>query len=69
MALLAPSADAVGSGGMGVGVGVAHALSVSLPFSRRAELTGHRLPVTCVLFHPVFSVFCSGSEDASIKVS
>lgn len=34
----------------------------------KAELTGHRLPVTCVLFHPVFSVFCSGSEDASIKI-
>eukprot|EP00039_Didymoeca_costata_P019380 m.337315 g.337315 ORF g.337315 m.337315 type:complete len:409 (+) comp18099_c0_seq1:207-1433(+) len=31
-------------------------------------LTGHRLPVTCVKFHPVFSVFVSGSEDASIKI-
>ncbi|KAF1329812.1 putative dynein regulator, partial [Globisporangium splendens] len=31
-------------------------------------LTGHRSPVTCVAFHPVFSVFASGSEDATVKV-
>ncbi|XP_006825041.1 lissencephaly-1 homolog [Saccoglossus kowalevskii] len=31
-------------------------------------LTGHRSPVTKVLFHPVYSVMVSSSEDASIKV-
>ncbi|XP_013383657.1 lissencephaly-1 homolog [Lingula anatina] len=31
-------------------------------------LTGHRSPVTKVIFHPVFSVMVSSSEDASIKV-
>eukprot|EP00040_Diaphanoeca_grandis_P004315 m.28088 g.28088 ORF g.28088 m.28088 type:complete len:412 (-) comp15860_c0_seq1:242-1477(-) len=34
----------------------------------KAELTGHRLPVTCVKFHPVFSVFVTGSEDSSMKI-
>jgi len=32
------------------------------------SLTGHRSPVTRVIFHPVFSVMVSASEDASIKV-
>ncbi|KAF1777372.1 G-protein beta WD-40 repeat [Phytophthora cactorum] len=32
------------------------------------SLTGHRSPITCVAFHPVFSVLVSGSEDASVKV-
>ncbi|KAJ0403666.1 hypothetical protein ATCC90586_005602 [Pythium insidiosum] len=32
------------------------------------SLSGHRNPITCVAFHPVFSVFVSGSEDATIKV-
>ncbi|DAZ97362.1 TPA: hypothetical protein N0F65_003385 [Lagenidium giganteum] len=32
------------------------------------SLTGHRSPVTCVAFHPVFSIFVSGSEDATVKV-
>ena len=31
-------------------------------------LSGHRLPVTKVLFHPVYSVVVSASEDTSIKV-
>lgn len=32
-------------------------------------LTGHRSPVTRVVFHPVFSVMVSASEDATIKVN
>lgn len=32
------------------------------------SLTGHRATVTRVLFHPVFSLMVSASEDASIKV-
>ena len=31
-------------------------------------LSGHRAPVTRVLFHPVFSVMVSASEDATLKV-
>jgi len=31
-------------------------------------LSGHRSPVTKVIFHPVFSVMVSASEDATIKV-
>ena len=31
-------------------------------------LTGHRAPVTRVLFHPIFSVMISASEDATVKV-
>jgi platelet-activating factor acetylhydrolase IB subunit alpha len=31
-------------------------------------LTGHRSPVTRVIFHPVFSVLASCSEDSTIKV-
>ncbi|KAI9906342.1 hypothetical protein PsorP6_004792 [Peronosclerospora sorghi] len=31
-------------------------------------LTGHRSPITCVAFHPVFSVLVSASEDATVKV-
>lgn len=31
-------------------------------------LSGHRAPVTRVIFHPVFSVLVSSSEDATIKV-
>ena len=30
-------------------------------------LTGHRAPVTRVLFHPIFSVMISASEDATVK--
>ena len=32
------------------------------------SLSGHRSPVTRVIFHPVFSVMVSASEDATIKV-
>ncbi|EQC34558.1 hypothetical protein SDRG_07883 [Saprolegnia diclina VS20] len=32
------------------------------------SMSGHRSPVTCVLFHPVFSVIVTSSEDATIKV-
>lgn len=32
-------------------------------------LSGHRSPVTRVIFHPVFSVMVSASEDATIKAS
>jgi len=31
-------------------------------------LSGHRSPITKVLFHPLFTVMVSASEDASIKV-
>uniref|UniRef100_A0AAR2M598 Lissencephaly-1 homolog n=1 Tax=Pygocentrus nattereri TaxID=42514 RepID=A0AAR2M598_PYGNA len=31
-------------------------------------LSGHRSPVTRVIFHPVFSIMVSASEDATIKV-
>jgi platelet-activating factor acetylhydrolase IB subunit alpha len=32
------------------------------------SMSGHRSPITCVVFHPVFSVLASSSEDATIKV-
>lgn len=31
-------------------------------------LLSHRLPVTCVGFHPLFSTVASGSEDCTIKI-
>jgi WD40 repeat protein len=31
-------------------------------------MQGHRLPVTKVVFHPLFSVIASSSEDCTIKV-
>lgn len=34
----------------------------------RFSLKGHRDPVTRVIFHPVFSLVCSSSEDATIKI-
>ena len=34
----------------------------------RHTMQGHRLPVTSVAFHPVFSSLASGSEDATIKI-
>src|SRR5690348_4977468 len=33
------------------------------------SLSGHRAPVTRVIFHPTFSLIASCSEDATIKVS
>ena len=32
------------------------------------SLTGHRSPINRVIFHPVFSLIVSASEDATIKV-
>jgi WD40 repeat protein len=29
---------------------------------------GHRAPVTRVLFHPIFSLMISASEDATVKI-
>jgi len=34
----------------------------------RTEMSGHRLPITRVLFHPTFNIIVSASEDATIKV-
>jgi len=34
----------------------------------RHTFQSHRLPVTCVAFHPVFSSIASGSEDMTIKI-
>lgn len=34
----------------------------------RYILNGHRSPITRVVFHPVFSVMVSCSEDATIRV-
>ncbi|KAL0476090.1 WD40-repeat-containing domain protein [Neurospora intermedia] len=34
----------------------------------RYVLESHRLPVTCVAFHPVFTSLASGSEDYTIKI-
>ncbi|KAI9814568.1 MAG: protein with putative role during mitosis [Pycnora praestabilis] len=34
----------------------------------RHTLESHRLPITCVAFHPIFSSLASGSEDTTIKV-
>lgn len=34
----------------------------------RYALSGHRAPVTRVVFHPVLSVMVTSSEDATIKV-
>ena len=34
----------------------------------RHTLQSHRSPVTCVAFHPTFSILASGSEDCTIKI-
>lgn len=34
----------------------------------RYNLTGHRGPVTRVVFHPVYALCASASEDAVIKI-
>lgn len=39
-----------------------------IPSTRKIRVYGHRSPVTRVIFHPVFSVMVSASEDATIKV-
>ena len=35
----------------------------------RYTLSGHRSPVTRVVFHPAFTIMVSASEDATIRVS
>lgn len=42
--------------------------STWLPRVARYNLTSHRLPITSVAFHPVFTTLASGSEDATIKI-
>ncbi|KAK8195505.1 platelet-activating factor acetylhydrolase IB alpha subunit [Phyllosticta capitalensis] len=32
------------------------------------SLQSHRMPVTCVAFHPIFTSLASGSEDTTIKI-
>ncbi|KAL3086944.1 hypothetical protein niasHT_021808 [Heterodera trifolii] len=34
----------------------------------RFQLTGHRMPITKVIFHPQFSLIASSSEDCTIKI-
>lgn len=34
----------------------------------RHTLQSHRLPITCVAFHPIFSSLASGSEDTTLKI-
>ncbi|RKF79731.1 Nuclear distribution protein PAC1 [Golovinomyces cichoracearum] len=34
----------------------------------RYTLQSHRMPITCVAFHPVYSSLASGSEDYTIKI-
>ncbi|KAK2006148.1 dynein regulator [Colletotrichum eremochloae] len=34
----------------------------------RHTLESHREPITCIAFHPIFSVLASGSEDCTVKV-
>lgn len=66
-------------GGFGV-VGAAPGSGITSRGDRRTDdaiprppakftLTGHRSPITRVLFHPHYNVFVSASEDASIKVN
>jgi platelet-activating factor acetylhydrolase IB subunit alpha len=35
----------------------------------RWTLSGHRDPITRVVFHPVFTVIASASEDSTIRIS
>jgi platelet-activating factor acetylhydrolase IB subunit alpha len=42
------------------------ALFPTKPF--KFELTGHRDTVTCVAFHPKYSIMASASEDSSIRL-
>lgn len=34
----------------------------------RHSLTGHRLPITSLAFHPLFTTVASASEDSSLKI-
>lgn len=46
--------------------GVSHEGLPRLP--EKYSLAGHRDTVTCVRFHPVYSVVASSSEDGSIRL-
>mmetsp|Transcript_21745 Transcript_21745/g.38423 ORF Transcript_21745/g.38423 Transcript_21745/m.38423 type:complete len:443 (+) Transcript_21745:360-1688(+) len=52
-----PGASSLRSGG-----------SFLLKPSAQTRLTGHRAPVTSVVFHPIFNLLVSTSEDATTKV-
>ncbi|ETW05976.1 hypothetical protein H310_03600 [Aphanomyces invadans] len=50
-------------------IGIGHDASSFLPRAPpKHSMSGHRSPITCVVFHPVFSVVVTSSEDATIKV-
>ncbi|CEI94844.1 Putative Nuclear distribution protein PAC1 [Rhizopus microsporus] len=34
----------------------------------KQSMTGHRSPITCVVFHPVYQILASSSEDTTIKI-
>lgn len=34
----------------------------------KQSMTGHRSPITCIAFHPVYQVLASSSEDTTIKI-
>jgi platelet-activating factor acetylhydrolase IB subunit alpha len=36
--------------------------------SSKYSLSGHKAPITCVRFHPIYSYVASSSEDATIRV-
>lgn len=42
--------------------------TLSSSSSAHHTLKGHRSPVTCIVFHPVYSLLVSTSEDGTIKV-
>src|SRR5579859_3101319 len=37
-------------------------------FPARHSLTGHRMPVTGLAFHPTFTIIASCSEDTTVKI-
>jgi len=52
-------------------VGKGKKLDASMALPREPQkhtLTGHRAPITAVVFHPVYNVVASASEDATIKI-
>lgn len=58
-----PSADESGTSGASLDA------SKLLPKApSKAELTGHRDPVTCLAMHPKYSLCASGSEDTTIRL-
>lgn len=57
------------AGGGGAGMAKKNAESMGLPKSlAKATIKGHRQPITCLAFHPVYKRLVSGSEDATIIV-